>query len=59
MRFQRIRIGAFGRLAEVDTGPDSLPGMVVVTGPNEAGKSTFFQLLTTLLYGFSPPPRPA
>lgn len=57
MRFQRIRIDAFGRLTEVDTGPEPLPGLVVVTGPNEAGKSTFFGLLTSLLYGFYPASR--
>ena len=32
----------------------SLPSIVVVLGPNESGKSTFFSLLTTLLYGFRP-----
>lgn len=31
-----------------------LPSIVVVLGPNESGKSTFFSLLTTLLYGFRP-----
>lgn len=34
-----------------------LPSIVVVLGPNESGKSTFFSLLTTLLYGFSPATR--
>ena len=57
MRFERVRVDAFGRLRELDTGPEPLPGLVVVCGPNEAGKSTVFGLLTALLYGFYPASR--
>jgi uncharacterized protein YhaN len=57
MKFEHVHIDAFGRLSEVDTGSDPLPGLVVVSGPNEAGKSTFFHLLTSLLYGFYPASR--
>ncbi|HSM05214.1 MAG TPA: AAA family ATPase [Longimicrobiales bacterium] len=54
MRIVRIEASAFGRLRELDTGPDPLPGLVVVQGRNEAGKSTFAELLSVLLYGFYP-----
>ena len=57
MRFHRLRIDAYGALRELDTGPDPLPGLVAVHGPNEAGKSTFFDFLGTLLYGFYPASR--
>lgn len=30
------------------------PGLVVLCAPNEGGKSTWFHLIETLLYGFSP-----
>lgn len=58
MRFDGIQIGRYGRLAEVRT-DGGLPSIVVVQGPNEGGKSTFFSFLTTLLYGFSPATRDA
>lgn len=54
MIFQHIRIRRFGRLHDLDTGEDPLPNLVVVLGSNEAGKTTMFQYLVTLLYGFSP-----
>lgn len=57
MRIDRIRVRAFGRLHDLDTGPESLEGLVVVLGPNEAGKSTLFTFLTTALYGFQPASR--
>jgi len=57
MRIDRIQVGAFGRLEDLDTGPDPLEGLVVVLGPNEAGKSTLFSFLTTALYGFQPASR--
>jgi uncharacterized protein YhaN len=57
VRIERIRVDAFGRLTAFDTGPDPLESLVVVLGPNEAGKSTLFSFLTTALYGFQPASR--
>lgn len=57
MRIERIRVDGFGRLEGLDTGPSPLGGLVVVLGPNEAGKSTLFHFLTTALYGFQPASR--
>ncbi|GMR12235.1 MAG: hypothetical protein BMS9Abin29_0424 [Gemmatimonadota bacterium] len=57
MKVERVRCGAFGSLNDFDTGSDALPGLVVVVGPNEAGKSTFFEVLVSLLYGFRPTSR--
>lgn len=57
MRIEGIRVERFGRLRGFDTGSSALPGLVVVLGPNEAGKSTLFQFLTTVLYGFHPASR--
>lgn len=57
MRVRRIRIDAFGRLSDFDTGPEPLGDLIVVLGPNESGKSTLFSFLTTALYGFYPASR--
>ena len=57
MRIERLRVEAFGGLRGVDTGAAPLPGLVVVAGPNEAGKSTLFHFLTSILYGFYPASR--
>lgn len=57
MRFERIRVRAFGALTELDTGAEPLGSLVVVQAPNEGGKSTFFALLSSLLYGFYPASR--
>ena len=57
MKIDRIQVGAFGRISGLDTGPGSLERLVVVLGPNEAGKSTLFTFLTTALYGFQPATR--
>ncbi len=57
MRVERIRVEAFGPLAGLDTGEGALPGLVVVLGPNEAGKSTVFHFLVSMLYGFYPASR--
>lgn len=56
MRIREIGTKAFGRLEDFKSGQiDS--NMVVVYGRNEAGKSTLFNLICTLLYGFSPASR--
>jgi uncharacterized protein YhaN len=57
VNIERLDITAFGRLEEFDTGEAPLSSLVVVLGPNEAGKSTVFEFLTTLLYGFLPASR--
>lgn len=57
MRIEHIHIDGFGRLSGYDTGSDALGSLVVVLGPNEAGKSTLFSFLTTALYGFQPASR--
>jgi len=59
MKIERLRIPAFGPLRELDTGPDPLPGFVVVTGPNEAGKSSLLEAIRTLLHGIYPTRRDA
>ena len=59
MRFETVEIRRFGQLEDVRIGtPETaLPSIVVILGPNESGKSTFFAFLTTLLYGFYPATR--
>jgi uncharacterized protein YhaN len=57
VKIERIRVDSFGRITDFDTGPDPLGSLVVVLGPNEAGKSTLFSFLTTALYGFQPASR--
>ncbi|HKJ72191.1 MAG TPA: AAA family ATPase [Gammaproteobacteria bacterium] len=52
MRLARLELEAFG--AFVDSGLELPAGPAVVVGPNEAGKSTLFAAVTTLLYGFRP-----
>jgi uncharacterized protein YhaN len=60
MKLTEIRIGGFGGLRDTVLGaPRPLGGLVAVLGPNEAGKSTIQQLVTTLLYGFRPATRDA
>ena len=54
MRFESVHIDRYGCLANLSTGEEPLPSIVVVLGPNESGKSTFFSFLTTLLFGFHP-----
>lgn len=56
MRIKEIGTKAFGRLENFKSGQlDS--DIVVVYGRNEAGKSTLFNLICSLLYGFSPATR--
>lgn len=57
MRFESVHVDRYGCLADLSTGNAPLPSIVVVMGPNESGKSTFFDFLSTLLYGFRPATR--
>ena len=57
MRFESIHVSRYGCLADLTTGEGALPPIVLVLGPNESGKSTFFSFLTTVLYGFHPATR--
>lgn len=57
MRFESIEAVRYGCLANLSTGDDPLPNIVVVLGPNESGKSTLFDLMSTLVYGFRPATR--
>ena len=57
MRIERVHVDGFGKLIDFDTGSTPLGPLVVVLGPNEAGKSTLFSFLTTALYGFQPASR--
>ncbi len=54
MKFERIRISGFGGLHGLDTGSRDLGDLVVIIGRNESGKTTLFNFLGTLLYGFQP-----
>ncbi|MFK7844552.1 MAG: AAA family ATPase [Rhodothermales bacterium] len=53
MRIKRCDIKAFGQFKDQEFEDLNHP-MVVVYGENEAGKSTFFQFLRSMLYGFYP-----
>jgi uncharacterized protein YhaN len=52
MRARALRIHGFGRLAEREY--ELGPGLTLVHGPNEAGKSTFHAALTASLVGLAP-----
>ena len=51
MRIAGFHIDGFGGLADIGI-EDLSPGLVIVSGPNEAGKSTLLDFLTTMLFGF-------
>jgi len=57
VRILRLEVGAFGRLSQLATTGEDLGSLVVVVGPNEAGKSSLFHFLTSMLYGFTPATR--
>ncbi|PZR77857.1 MAG: hypothetical protein DLM65_14790, partial [Candidatus Aeolococcus gillhamiae] len=49
MRLERLEIGGFGRLRDVEI--DFHPRMTVLLGENESGKSTVHRALRAALYG--------
>jgi uncharacterized protein YhaN len=56
MRLRLISGEEFGRLRGWES-PELESGIIVIYGPNEAGKSTLFNLISTILYGWSPASR--
>ena len=57
MKLERIRARAFGGLEAFDSGEEPLSDLAVVVGPNESGKTTFFHLLASIIYGLYPTSR--
>ncbi len=57
MRISRIVVGHYGCIDDLDSGERPLPALVVVRGDNEDGKTTVFDFITTMLFGFSPSSR--
>ena len=57
MRFKRVQARAFGRLEDFDSGSTPLSNLNVVVGPNESGKTTFFHLLHSIIFGLYPASR--
>ena len=53
MRIKDIQVDGFGVWNGLQL-DDLPPGVSVVYGPNEAGKTTLMQFVRTVLYGFSP-----
>ncbi len=54
MRIERVQAAAFGGLEAFDSGEEPLGELVVVSGRNESGKTTFFHMLGAILYGIYP-----
>jgi uncharacterized protein YhaN len=57
VKIDRIRVGAYGPLAGLDLEGLAENDLVVVYGPNEAGKSSLRSFVAAMLYGFSPAAR--
>ena len=53
MRIKDIQVDGFGVWNNLKLG-ELPPGVTVLYGPNEAGKTTLMQFVRTVLYGFSP-----
>jgi uncharacterized protein YhaN len=53
MRIKRLDLKAFGPFTDRTLEFDSRkPGLYIIFGPNEAGKSSSLRALKALLYGF-------
>ena len=57
MKLHRIQAWAFGRFEDFDSGSTPLADLNVVVGPNESGKTTFFHLLHSIIFGLYPASR--
>jgi uncharacterized protein YhaN len=57
VRIDRVRVGAYGPLAELELQGLAEHDLLVVYGPNEAGKSSLRSFVASMLYGFSPAAR--
>ena len=57
MRIDRLHVGAYGPLAKLELEGLAESDLVVVYGPNEAGKSSLRSFVGSMLYGFSPAAR--
>jgi len=55
VRFRRLEAWVYGALSEQTFDLD--PGLAIVYGKNETGKSTFLGAIETILYGFDPATR--
>ncbi|MCY1057145.1 AAA family ATPase [Nannocystis sp. SCPEA4] len=51
MRFERLTVERFGHFESLDIDLPGGPGLVVIYGPNEAGKTTLLRALHGLLFG--------
>src|SRR3982751_3024110 len=51
MKIQRLHLDGFGRWTDMDI--EFAPGLNVIYGANEAGKSTMQQAILAMLYGLS------
>ena len=54
MKLERLCTASFGGLEAFDSGEEPLGDLIVVSGRNESGKTTFFHMLGSLLYGIYP-----
>jgi uncharacterized protein YhaN len=51
MKFERLSLEKYGAIATRNVDLSGLPGLVIIFGPNEAGKSTLLSAISDLLYG--------
>lgn len=51
MKFERVSLEKYGSIATREIDLASMPGLVIIYGPNEAGKSTLLSAICDLLYG--------
>ncbi|KPU46224.1 DNA replication and repair protein RecF [Oxobacter pfennigii] len=56
MKFKSIKAKSFGCLEDWES-PEITQDIIVVYGNNEAGKSTVFNMINTLIYGWNPASR--